>query len=397
MKTFIERHLAPQAQALAKQYRVLTITGARQSGKSTFAQRYFPDKPYTNLEALDVRQAAQADPRAFLRRFPDGAIIDEIQHCPDLLSYIQVIVDEHDKPGMFILTGSQNFAMNQAITQSLAGRTAMLTLYPLSIREIIDAGYDKSTTEFLTSGFYPDVIRSSLNPAEYYGYYLNTYVERDVRQLINIQDLSRFERFVRVLASRVGQLVNLQSISRELGISAPTINQWISLLEASYVVKRLQPYYQNIGKRQIKSPKLYFTDVGLAAYLLGIHNPQQMETHPLKGQLFENMVVMDLIKTNENYLYHRGFYFYRDNLDHEIDVLIEKENRQLLPIEIKSSETFSPNFSKELANFHKTAQWEVEKGYVVYNGQLPSEVDGHRYINYRDAGEILSDNPQPTE
>ena len=264
-----QREIVTELQRLAEEYPVVTVIGPRQSGKTTLVRHVFPKKPYVNLENPDTRSLVETDPRGFLEQFPHGAILDEIQRVPKLLSYIQTIVDESNEKGQFILTGSHQLELHQAITQSLAGRTALLTLLPMSLDELLKAGIDLSLDQALIMGGYPRIHKDALDPTKAYRNYFQTYVERDLRQLINVKDLSQFERFVRICAGRVGQIINLDEIGSEVGISSHTVKEWISMLEASFIVFRLQPYFENFGKRIIKSPKLYFTDVGLATYLLG--------------------------------------------------------------------------------------------------------------------------------
>src|SRR3990167_7093979 len=264
-----KRELEKEIKEIVKGYPILTVIGPRQSGKTTTVKYLFPEKKYVNLEFPDVRALALNDPRAFLEQFPDGAILDEIQRVPELLSYIQPIVDEKDIKGMFILTGSHQLELQQAISQSLSGRTALLTLLPLSLKEIENSKIDISLNEWILKGGYPRIYKENLDPFKAYRNYFQTYVERDVRQVIQVKDLIQFERFVQILAGRVGQILNMEEIGGEVGISSHTVKHWISILEASFIIFRLPPYFENLGKRVIKSPKLYFNDVGLLCYLLG--------------------------------------------------------------------------------------------------------------------------------
>jgi len=316
----INRTLQSQLQKLAGQYPVVTVTGPRQSGKTTLCRNTFPDKTYVNLEAPDVRDFANSDPRSFLAALPDGAILDEIQRVPQLTSYLQPLVDEDPHSGRFILTGSQQFEVMTTITQSLAGRTAVLKLLPLSIEELAGAHIGLDLDTLLLTGFYPRIHNNQLDPTQALGDYVETYVQRDIRQLMVIKDLNLFERFLRLCAGRTGQLLNLQSLGNDAGISHTTARAWLTLLEASYVIFLLQPWHANISKRQIKSPKLYFYDVGLAGYLLGIEDRQHIVNHPLRGNLFENLVVAEALK----YRLHRGrrnnLFFWRDAKGNEIDL-----------------------------------------------------------------------------
>lgn len=362
----ITRTLQTYLLALAEQYPIITVTGPRQSGKTTLCRAAFPDRPYINLESPDTRQFALTDPRAFLAQFPDGAILDEIQRVPDLLSYLQVIVDADGRSGLFVLTGSQQFEVMNTISQSLTGRTALLKLLPFSIEELAAAVPALSVDRLLLSGFYPRIHDKGLNPTQALGDYLETYVERDIRQLIHIKDLGLFEKFVRLCAGRVGQLLNLHEIGSEAGVSHTTVRSWITLLEACYIIHLLRPWYGNISKRLVKTPKLYFYDVGLAAYLLRIEHEGHIARHPLRGALFENMAVMEALK----YRYHRGMRsnlnFYRDAKGHEVD-LVMSNGPDLLPIEIKSGTTIGGDFFKGLRYFGREFP-AAPAGALVYGG-----------------------------
>ncbi len=364
----IPRTLEPILKELAGQYPVVTITGPRQSGKTTLCRAVFPDKPYVNLERPDTREFAVSDPRGFLASYADGAILDEIQRAPQLVSYLQPLVDERKQPGQFILTGSQQFEVMTTITQSLAGRTALLKLLPLSIEELAGAGIKSESDTLLLTGFYPRIYDVGINPTQALGDYLETYVERDTRQLIAIKDLTLFERFVRLCAGRVGQLVNLQGLGNDVGVSHTTARSWLTLLEASYVVFQLRPWHANISKRQIKTPKLYFYDVGLASYLLGIEKESHVNRHPLRGNLFENMVVIEALK----YRYHRGrrsnLYFWRDAKGNEVDLLIES-GADVAAVEIKSGATISSDYFKGLRRLNSHLTSPASACALVYDGQ----------------------------
>ena len=292
----IPRDCTAFIQRLWRQYPVVILTGPRQSGKTTLARSLFPDADYINLEAPDTLADVRDDARGFLRRHPAPAIFDEVQRFPELLSYIQVVCDERRESGQYILTGSHQPQLHQAISQSLAGRTGLVTLLPLSLRELRMAGIEKSRDELITDGFMPRLYDSGIEPTQLYSDYFKTYGERDVRQLIALRDLRQFEIFVRLLAGRIGQEVNFSDIASSVGVSSTTIKSWLSVLEASFVVYILRPYFNNLGKRLVKAPKVYFTETGLAAYLNGIRSPEQAAVHPNLGGLFENMVVMDMVK-----------------------------------------------------------------------------------------------------
>ncbi len=348
----IQRTIEPILRQLAESYPVVTLTGPRQSGKTTLCKKVFPEYGYVNLEAPDVRSFANDDPRGFLAAYPNGAILDEIQRVPTLLSYIQTIVDERKIPGQYILTGSQQFEVMNTISQSLAGRTALLKLLPLSMSELCSNSTPANIDSTILNGFYPRIHDQKLDPTQVMGDYFETYVERDLRQLMAVKDLSQFERFVRVCAGRVGQLLNLQSLGNDVGISHACARSWLTLLEASYIVHILHPWHTNISKRLIKSPKLYFYDVGLASYLLGLETENQVNRDPLRGNLFENMVVMEALKYRYNQGKRSNLFFFRDSNGNEVD-LISEQGRSLAAIEIKAGATINPDYFKGLRQFRK--------------------------------------------
>jgi len=360
---------------LSSQYPIVTVTGPRQSGKTTLCQSTFKNKPYVNLESPDIREFARSDARGFLANYPNGAIIDEIQRVPELVSYLQPLVDEKKEAGQFILTGSQQFEIMSTISQSLAGRTALLKLLPLSISELKSAGTQLTIDDFLLTGFYPRIYDMGINPTQALGDYFETYVERDIRQLINVKNVALFEKFIRLCAGRVGQLLNLQSLGNDVGISHTTARHWLTLLEASYIVFQLQPWHKNISKRQIKSPKLYFYDVGLVSYLLGAENTKHIAHHPLKGNLFENMIVLEALKYRFNRGKRNNLYFWRDAKGNEIDILVENGS-DVVPIEIKSGATLHNDFFKGLKVFKKQLGHLDNAALLVYGGnenQMRSE------------------------
>ncbi len=388
----IGRTLEPILKTLAGQYPVVTVTGPRQSGKTTICRASFPDKPYVNLESPDVREFARSDPRGFLSSYPDGAILDEIQRVPQLLSYLQPLIDERNEPGLYILTGSQQFEVMTTITQSLAGRTALLKLLPLSLEELQSAGFKPDIDRLLLTGFYPRIHASSLPPTQALGDYVETYVERDIRQLTAVKDLALFEKFVRLCAGRTGQLLNLQSLGNDVGVSHTTARNWLTLLEASYVIFLLQPWYANVSKRQIKAPKLYFYDVGLASYLLGVENELHISRHPLKGNLFENLVVMETLK----YRYHRGkrnnLHFWRDGKGNEVDLVIEA-GPDVVPVEIKSGATIAEDFFKGLTYFSARLSQPPPASYLVYGGAEKQKRSGVTVLRAGDVAEMMGEIP----
>jgi predicted AAA+ superfamily ATPase len=352
---------------LARQYPVVTVTGPRQSGKTTLCRKVFPKKPYVNLEAPDVRRFAVEDPRGFLARHPTGAIFDEIQRAPELLSYMQGLVDESRRNGIFILTGSRQFEMLASVTQSLAGRTALLKLLPFSMEEMKGSFGLTSVDRLIVTGFYPRIYDQKLDPNQALGDYFETYVERDLRQVGMVRDLSLFRTFVRLCAGRIGQLLNLHSLANDVGISHTTARSWMSLLEASYIVYLLPPLHANIGKRLMKSPKLYFYDVGLAGYLLGLRDERQAERDPLRGSLFENLIVMEVLKYYLNRGERRTLSFYRDSAGNEVDLVVEL-SRSYVPIEIKAGATITDDYFKGLRHFSKVFGGKVKSSGLIYGG-----------------------------
>lgn len=378
----IPRALAKELIELFEQYPVITLTGPRQSGKTTLARATFPDLAYRNLEDPDTRLFATEDPVAFFRSIPDGAIIDEFQRVPELTSRIQVLVDERRTNGQFILTGSQNFLTSDRIAQSLAGRTAIVRLLPFSIEELRGhvPNLPADVDTYLFRGMYPRVWDQGLDPVIAYGAYVETYLERDLRQLSHIKDLALFQRFLALCAGRVGQILNLSSLADDAGISHKTAGEWISLLETSFVVFRLPPFHANINKRLIKSPKLYFYDPGLASWLIGIEDHGQIATHPLRGALFENLVVNELIKYRYNRVRRHNLMFFRDAKGHEVDLLMPQPEG-LIPIEIKSAATFRPDFFRGVEYFRSQIE-PGPKGVVVYGGDRTEERSAGRLCNF---------------
>lgn len=365
----IGRQLAGHLEKIAGFYPVVTVMGPRQSGKTTLVKALFPNHEYRNLEADDVLAIAKDDPRAFLGHGRKPMIIDEVQRFPSLLTYIQEMADEHRSKGQFVLTGSHQPELGAAVSESLAGRTGIATLLPLSVGELSSAGFPRmERDEYLWKGFLPRGYDDGIDPPMLYRDYFQTYVQRDVRKLINVQDLDAFNVFVRLLAGRIGQLLNKESLARDAGISVPTVGKWLSVLEASFIIYRLRPYHDNFGKRQMKSPKVYFTETGLVAYLLGIREPSQIFSHPLVGNLFENMVVSEALKNRLNRGLDSDMWFYRDSSGSvEVDLLIEDGGR-LYPREIKSSSTYSGRMRSGLERFIGLGVTAADPK-VVYSGK----------------------------
>jgi len=384
----IQRIIQHELEQLAAMYPVVTITGPRQSGKTTLACMTFPNHQYVSLENFDIRQMAETDPKGFLKSYASPVIFDEIQRVPELLSYIQTIVDENKTVGQYILTGSHQPLLGQGISQSLAGRTGILRLLPLSIAELTQAGIILERDQYLYQGFMPRLYDTPLNAKNLYRDYFSTYVEKDVRLLLNIKDLSAFETFVKLLAGRVGQLINLSSMSNDVGVSAQTLSQWLSVLEASYIVFRLPCYYENFGKRLVKSQKLYFTEVGLATWLLGINDPQQVARDPLFGGLFENMVVIETLKARFNTGNMPNLYFLRDSKGLEADLVFQQSHIRLVPIEIKGGMTWNKDFCKNLQKIRSLSE-KFAPGYVIYAGDLTPEIDGIKFLNFKDAAQVV--------
>lgn len=363
----IERKIADKVLQWAKQYPIVTITGPRQSGKSTLCKMLFGRKAYVSLEDVDERELARRDPRGFLNRFKDGAVIDEVQRVPDLFSYIQTIVDQHNKDGFFILTGSHQFELMENISQSLAGRTAIARLLPFDIIEAYPPPQKlPELNRVLYTGSYPRIYDKKLNATEAMSFYVNTYIERDVRRLINVKDMSKFEVFIKLCAGRTGQILNLSNLGNDCGIDQTTVKRWLSVLEASYIIKLLKPYYKNFNKRLIKSPKLYFLDTGLVSYLLGIQNETQIESHPLKGALFESFVVSEILKNRFNLGKADNLYYFRDHVGNEVDLVLDN-GINVDQIEIKSGQTVNKDYFKGI-NYFKKLNPDIARSFIIYGG-----------------------------
>jgi hypothetical protein len=367
----IYREAEKELQLLSAQFKAVAVTGPRQSGKTTLVKKVFKEKAYVNLENPDLRQFAREDPRGFLSNYPDGAILDEVQRVPELFSYLQQILDEKEQNGSFILTGSNNFLLNSNISQSLAGRVGYLFLLPLDIGEI-NPGANMSN-QLIFKGGYPEIYQKDIDPKKYYDNYIRTYVERDVRLLKNITDLYTFERFLRLCAGRTGQLLNMSSLAADVGVDVKTIGSWLGVLEASFIAFRLYPYHENYNKRIVKMPKLYFYDTGLASALMGIEDVSQLTIHPLRGGLFENLVVVDFLKRLYNNGKQNNLYFWRDNIGNEVDLLIKKGANRY-PVEIKSAQTISDEFFKGIRYWNKLTN--TEGGYLVYAGDMLQKRSG---------------------
>lgn len=388
MPYMINRSATLTLKKMAKGYPVITITGPRQSGKTTLARFVFAHKPYVSLEEPDQMEFAQEDPRGFLAQYPDGAILDEVQRCPALFSYIQGIVDKNKRPGLFILTGSQQFGLISKVTQSLAGRVGLLHLLPFSLGELKANGMaPKSLNDTLFKGLYPPVYDRKLSPSNWYANYVLTYIERDVRQMVNVRNLTTFQRFVRMCAARTGQVLNLSGLANDCGITHNTAKAWLSVLEASYIIFLLKPHHKNFGKRLIKSPKLYFYDTGLAAWLLGINDAKQIPIHAMRGALFENLMISELLKGRFNKGLASNIYFWRDNTGNEIDALIEKADT-LIPIEIKSGQTVTKDYFTGLKKWLAIANTTAESPHLIYGGNESQKRLGIEVLPWRDIAKL---------
>jgi uncharacterized protein len=383
----IKRHILKYLLKVAKFFPAVTILGPRQSGKTTLAKIAFPKLPYTSLENPDIRALASDDPRSFLAKYPTGAIIDEIQRVPSLLSYLQEILDNSKQNGCFVLTGSHQPEIHAKISQSLAGRTGILRLLPLSLAELTSFGIELDRDEYIFNGFMPAVYSKKIPPNLFYSNYYSTYVERDVRQLVQLNNQKSFELFIKLLAGRVGQVVNLNSMSGDIGISSVTLASWLSVLEASYIIFRLPCYFNNFGKRLIKSPKIYFTDVGLAAYLLGINSAEQISRDPLIGGLFENMVVAEALKQRYNSGKEAELYYFRDQKGFEIDLILN-EGQSIVPIEIKAARTYNASLADNIRKFISFSN-SAKNSKVIYAGKENGKINNVNFVNFKNTAGVL--------
>ena len=384
---YIHRELSSVLEEAYRYFSVITVTGPRQSGKTTLIRNLFPHLPYYSLESLDIRSFAENDPIAFLNQNEEGMILDEVHNAPDLLSYIQGIVDEHpDK--RYILSGSSQFAMLKRVTQSLAGRTAVFELMPLSYSETKDLTADVPLDKLLFNGFYPAIYSGRNVPEFLYPAYMKTYLDRDVRDLLQIKDMMQFHIFIKLCAGRIGSLFKASELANEIGVSPNTISSWLSVLQASYIVTLLPPYFENTSKRLTKMPKLYFLDTGLACYLLGIESPEQLSRDKMRGALFENFVVTEALKQRYNQGKESNLYFYRDSNQNEIDLLL-KRNTRLYGIEIKSSMTYHKDFEQALKRIDEWVKAPVDGKAVVYAGNFENTAGEIKLLNYTNMDEVL--------
>lgn len=375
----IARTLTAKMLALAQKFQVITLTGPRQSGKTTLVRAAFPALPYVSLEEPDIRQIALTDPRGFLANYPAGAILDEVQNTPDLFSYIQRLVDE-DRQVQYILTGSSNFLLLEKISQTLAGRTAVLHLLPFSFAELPPGA--EPYEDLIFKGRFPRIYDRDIEPTDFYPAYIQTYVERDVRLLKNIGDINAFIQFIQLCAGRVGQLLNLAGLASDAGISPNTARAWLSVLESSYILYRLAPYHRNFNKRLVKAPKLYFYDTGVACSLLGIRDANQVALHYMKGALFENLIINEFIKRSAHRGDNRQPYFWQDNHGKEIDCLLV-DGERVTAVEIKAGKTLSTSYFDNLRYWRPLAGLSEEQGYVVYGGEQSLQTSSGTFVSWR--------------
>jgi len=377
---------------LAREYPVVVITEPRQSGKTTLCSATFPERPYASLEDPDIRRFALEDPRGFLAQYPDGALLDEIQRAPDLLSYLQGIVDRDPRPGRFVLTESQQMDVLAGVSQTLAGRAALLSLLPFAYSELPERLAPQSIEHLLFQGLYPPIYDRGLDPSRWYANYVQTYLERDLRQLVRVQDLSTFQVFLRLCAGRTGQLLNLSALAADCGITHNTAKAWLSVLEASFILVLLRPHFRNFGKRLVKTPKLYLLDPGLAAWLLEVRESEQLRAHPLRGALFETWAIVELLKGRANAGLTSNLYFWRDRSGLELDCVLER-GTDLVPIEIKSGQTIAADFFRPFSRFGQLAGELAAPGWLLYGGERTERRSAATALPWRMVDQLIQANP----
>lgn len=384
---YINRKIEPVVREASKYYSVISVTGPRQSGKSTLLKHLFSDYKEFSMKDVHIRDYAMNDPVAFLQQTTDGMFIDEVQKAPVLMEYIQGIVDRHPER-RFLLKGSSNFEMMRDLSESLAGRAGVFELMPMSLSETVAQRTDRDLSQQIFEGLYPAVIAGKNRAKFFYPSYVKTYLEKDVRDLLNVQNQMQFLRFIKLCAARIGSLFNASELAAEVGVDSKTITRWLSVLQASYLVTLLPPYYENISKRLVKSPKLYFNDTGLACYLLDIESPKQLERDKMRGSLFENMVVMEMMKHRYNQGKDGGVFFYRDSNQNEVDVLLKQEG-EITAVEVKSSMTYHPSFEKTLRQLQDWIKTPVTKRAVVYAGEFENNGSDIKLLNYNSLNELF--------
>lgn len=386
----IERKLSGKIRNLITKFPAIGIIGPRESGKTTLVKNIFPDFRYVSLEDFDTRTFAQEDPHGFLSQYNNKVILDEVQKVPELFSYLQTHIDKTGKPGQYILTGSQNFLLHEKISQTLAGRIALLKLMPLSIEELKSTNYSyRKAEDYIYQGFYPRIYKEKIEPPDWYPAYIQTYIEKDVRQIKNITDLGLFQKFIKLCAGRIGQVLNLSSLANDCGITHNTAKSWISLLESSFIIFLLKPHHKNFNKRIIKIPKLYFYDTGIACSLLGIEKKEQIANHYLQGSLFENFILAEFYKNQFNQGREENFYFWRDQTGHEIDCIIEHADK-LTAIEIKSGKTIIGEYFQNLNYWNKISQNNPKKSFIIYGGEKNQERKNGNVISWTKMSQVLS-------
>ncbi|MCQ2339715.1 MAG: ATP-binding protein [Paludibacteraceae bacterium] len=383
---YLSRAMEPLLLEASQYFPVVSVTGPRQSGKSTLLKHCFPSYKYVSMKDVHLREYALQDPIAFLNQTTEGLLIDEVQKVPQLVEYIQGIVDA-DSSRKFALTGSSNFELLKSLTESLAGRTGIYELLPMSLEELKDE-HSLSVNQRLYNGFYPAVIAQKNKASLYYPAYIRTYLEKDVRDLLQVQNQMLFLKFIKLCAGRIGSIFNASQIANEVGVDSKTIAHWLSVLQASYIIYLLPPYFENISKRVVKSPKLYFTDPGLACYLLDIEKPNQLDHDKMRGALFENMIVMECVKHRMNQGKEGGVFFYRDSNQNEVDILI-KQSGQLIALEVKSAMTYNPSFASSLLKLPQWTDTPIAKRAVVYSGDFENPMGDIALINYEHLASIL--------
>ncbi len=384
---YIPRKIEKEVKKLSKEFPIVAIFGPRQSGKTTISKHIFKKYKYVSLEDPDIRSLAIDDPRGFLSQYSNKVILDEIQRAPELFSYLQTHTDKLDRAGSYILTGSQNYLLLENISQSLAGRVGIATLLPLSIEEILKYNKEILLENLMFSGFYPGIFNQNIRPSSFYKSYLSTYIEKDIRMIKNIVNYDSFHKFIKIMAGRTGQVLNTLAISDECDISHNTVKEWLNVLETSYITYKLQPFHKNYKKRLIKSPKIYFYDTGLVCYLLGIKNIENLNTHYLKGNIFETFIISDLIKNNFNKGEIRDFYFWRDSHKKEIDLIID-DGTEFKAIEIKSGRTIRSDFFKGLNYWDVISKDDPKKLYLAYSGNINLKKNNIDIVNWKNMRNI---------
>ena len=379
--SYLKRTMEDVIVEASKYFSVISVTGPRQSGKSTLLKHLFPNVPRYSLKDINVREYAEHDPISFLHQHTEGMFIDEVQKVPQLLEYIQGIVDDHPDR-RFLLTGSSNFELLQGLCESLPGRAGVYELLPMTYQESIPTSQEKTLDSFLYDGLYPAICARKNKAKLFFPSYVKTYLERDVRDLLKIKDQMLFIKFMKLCASRIGSLFNASELSAQLGVDSKTVTHWLSVLQASYLITLLPPYFENISKRLVKSPKIYFNDPGLACYLLDIESPRQLERDKMRGAIFENYIVMEVIKHRYNHGFIDGVYFYRDSNQNEVDILLKQEG-EITAIEVKSSMTYHPSFEKHLSKLSQWIKTPISRKIIVYTGDFENTVGDIKLINYR--------------